>query len=323
MTRGARDLMNSRTWIRQCHSLLRLGRPKFLLGGLALYGLGALCALAIGAPFSLGAFLWGQLAVMAIQLASHYSNDYFDFEADVANQTPTRWSGGSRVLVLAELPRSSALYAAIACATVACFAMASLVLIEGVSSLVALPVLGTMLLLSWFYSSPPLRLHSRGAGEPTVAIVVPLLTPLCGFLLQTERLHALPMLFSLPLIALQLNMLFTLEFADERGDCSVGKRTWVVLFGAERIAWLSSMLIAAAFCFSFLVAGRLLPPLTGWAWLALLPLGMFQLVRLINGDWRRREAWGSLAFGSVALFFLAIVADVVALAYTAGLVPFP
>jgi 1,4-dihydroxy-2-naphthoate polyprenyltransferase len=322
MIQRPENLAEPRTRFRQLVSLIRLGRPTFLLGGVALYGLGVLCALALGASFSLSVFIWGQLAVSAIQLTSHYSNDYFDYEADVANQTPTYWSGGSRVLVLEELPRISALYAALACAAVACFATVWLVAIEDVSALVALPFLGAMLLLSWFYSSPPLRLHSQGAGEPTVAIVVPFLTPLSGFLLQTEEFHALPILLSLPLIALQLNMLFTLEFADERGDSSVGKRTWVVLFGAEKIAWLSSLLIAAAFCFSFLLAGILLPRPTGWAWLVLLPLGIFQVVRLTNGAWRQQETWGSLAFGSVALFFLAAVADVVALAHTVGLVSF-
>ncbi len=309
-----------RSWPSQCVSLIRLGRPKFLLGGVALYGLGALCSLAIGEPFRLGVFLWGQLAVTAIQLTTHYSNDYFDYHADLANQTPTRWSGGSRVLVRAEVPRVVALVAALFCALCACTFAGALVFVEGVSALVTLPLLGSMLLLSWSYSSPPLRLHTRGFGEPTVALVVPFLTPINGFVLQAGRLHLLVVLITLPLIALQLNMLLTLQFPDEKGDQIVQKRTWVVLFGPEKIAWLSAVLIAAAFCFSFLVAGRHLPRLTGWAWLLLLPLGCFQLIRLLNGDWRRQEAWESLAFGSVALFFLATALDVCVLAHAAGLV---
>ena len=35
---------------------------------------------------------------------THYANDYFDFEADRANQARTRWSGGSGVLARGELP---------------------------------------------------------------------------------------------------------------------------------------------------------------------------------------------------------------------------
>lgn len=309
----------SRTWLRYGISVIRLGRPKFL-GGFALYGLGALCALARGVPFSLSIYLWGQVAISAIQLTTHYSNDYFDYHADRANHTPTHWSGGSRVLVKQEVPRITALAAAIICALVACLAMGALVFAEGVSAHIALPLLGAMLLLSWSYSSPPLRLHSRGAGAPTVALVVPFLTPLSAFVLQSEHLQLLPVLLSLPLVALQLNMLFTLEFPDEQGDESVGKRTWVVLFGATKIGWLSFGLILGAFAFSFVAAGSLLPPITAWAWLAILPLGVFQAARLLRQDWRRPEAWESMAFGSVALFFLAIVGDILAIAHTAQLI---
>ena len=45
----------------------------------------------------------------AAQLMTHYANDYFDLEADRANRTPTRWSGGSRVLPAGVLPPRVAL----------------------------------------------------------------------------------------------------------------------------------------------------------------------------------------------------------------------
>ena len=77
---------------------LRMGRPHFLTGGVLLHCLGVAMARASGAPLRLPALLWGQAAVTAIQLMTHYSNDYFDLAADQANPTPTHWSGGSRVL---------------------------------------------------------------------------------------------------------------------------------------------------------------------------------------------------------------------------------
>lgn len=86
------------TLARRILFVLRMGRPLFLIGGLLLYGLGVAMALAAGAPLDLPALLWGQAAVTTIQLMTHYCNDYFDLAADVANRTPTRWSGGSRVL---------------------------------------------------------------------------------------------------------------------------------------------------------------------------------------------------------------------------------
>ena len=78
--------------------VLSMGRPNFLVGGLLLHWLGVAMALASGASLRLPALLWGQAAVTAIQLMTHYCNDYFDLAADLANPTPTHWSGGSRVL---------------------------------------------------------------------------------------------------------------------------------------------------------------------------------------------------------------------------------
>ena len=84
--------------MRRLIAFVRLGRPQFLAGGFVLYGLGGALAVASGAAFDPWRYAWGQLVVTATQLMTHYANDYFDLEADRANLTPTRWSGGSRVL---------------------------------------------------------------------------------------------------------------------------------------------------------------------------------------------------------------------------------
>src|SRR5262245_35111157 len=75
-------------------SFVRLGRPKFLVGGFVLYGLGAAVARQRGggaAAIDVGAYLLGQGAITAFQLMTHYANDYFDLAADRANTTPTRF----------------------------------------------------------------------------------------------------------------------------------------------------------------------------------------------------------------------------------------
>lgn len=298
-------------WARTLTAVARLGRPKFLLGGFALYGLGALAALTQGATFAPTEFWLGQLAVTMIQLTTHYSNDYFDYHADLANHTPTRWSGGSRVLVQGELPRGVALAAAVTAAGLALVTLCVLALRLHVPD--ALVILLSMLFLAWSYSSPPLRLHTRGLGEPTVAVVVPLLTPLSAFVIQTGELSWYPILLSIPLCFLQLAMLLTLEFPDAAGDSRVGKRSWTVVFGARAVARLSAAFIVLAFSTSFASAALGIPDAVVWAWLCLTPLGGLQLLRTLAGGWRRRDAWESLCFGSVALFFFAIVCDLIGL----------
>src|SRR6185503_17692327 len=94
-------------------AFLRLGRPLFLGGGFLMFGLGAAIAAWHGHAIVPRRYALGQLAVTALQLMTHYANDYFDYDADRANLTPTRWSGGSRVLVEGALPRSAAFVAAV------------------------------------------------------------------------------------------------------------------------------------------------------------------------------------------------------------------
>ena len=58
----------------------------------------------------------------------------------------------------------------------------------------ALPFIVSALFLAWGYTGPPLRLHSRGLGELSAAVLVTGLTPLLGFYLQTDRLEPWPVL---------------------------------------------------------------------------------------------------------------------------------
>ena len=116
-----RACAGSRIAFAQVGAFIRLGRPLFLVGGLVFYGLGAAIAAFAegGRAIDWRRYVWGQVAVTAAHLMTHYCNDYFDFEADRANATPTRWSGGSRVLPAGELPRQAALIAALALALLA------------------------------------------------------------------------------------------------------------------------------------------------------------------------------------------------------------
>jgi 1,4-dihydroxy-2-naphthoate octaprenyltransferase len=293
-------------------AVVRLGRPVFLLGGFALYGLGALAAVRRGHGLDLGAFALGQLAVTSIQLMTHYANDYFDYEADKANTTPTRWSGGSRVLVSGALSRVVALRAALVVGAIAPLATLAL-LLRNQSHLGAGLLLCSMQLLAWSYSGPPLRLHSRGLGEPTTALVVPLLTPLAGFVLQAGHFELYPLLLTAPLALLQIAMLVTIEFPDHAGDRAVGKLTWVVVLGPERAARVIQLSIATAFVLAALSLHFGVPFRAAWLWSALLPLAAWLCFRLQRGDYRQGSAWEGLSFSAVALFFLGVVAQLVAL----------
>lgn len=282
---------------------LRLGRPLFLLGGVVLHLLGVAIALYDGAALDIAVLLCAQVAVTAVQLMTHYSNDYFDLAADKANLTPTRWSGGSGILPAGLIAPSLALVTAVGAGLLGLGAALWLALALPTGFL-TLPLLLLALLLAWGYSAPPLRLHSTGLGEIAGGVLVSGLTPLVGYYLQTGRLAALPFLAVIPLVLLQFIMLVLIEFPDARGDEAVGKNTLVVRMGAARAARLLQALIA--------LYVLLLPVL----WLSGLPalvtvvLALFSVpgllwlaARLRQSAWAQPSWWNWLGFTGIALVF--------------------
>jgi 1,4-dihydroxy-2-naphthoate octaprenyltransferase len=285
---------------RAIRAFVKLGRPKFLVGGFVFYGLGAALAVVAGAPFDATLFAWGQLIVTAAQLMTHYANDFFDLEADRANRTPTRWSGGSRVLPDGALPPGVALGAALVLGAVALGAGLALAM-RASDRLLLLPLAVVMTTLAWAYSAPPLRLAARGLGELTTAVVVTLCVPLLGYYLQAGEVH--PRIFAACLLPclLQIAMLLAIELPDAAGDAATGKRTLVVRLGALTGARLYASLTIAGFAMLPLLAQGVLPPRVAIAPLALAPLAIWQASRVVRGGYADPARWDSVAFWAVAL----------------------
>jgi len=227
-------------------AFVRLGRPLFLGGGFLLFGLGAAIASATGHRIDGTRYVLGQVAVTAFQLMTHYANEYFDLEADRANATPTRWSGGSRVLVAGVLPARVALCAAIVLAALGLAVAAIVAVVAGPASA---SILIAILVLAWCYSAPPARLCARGLGEVDTALVVTVLVPGLGFYLQAPDLSggAMFALSIVPPVLLQVAMLLAIEAPDARGDELTGKRTLVVRLGSRHATALYGSLVALAF----------------------------------------------------------------------------
>ncbi len=298
--------------LQQVGAFVRLGRPLFLAGGFVLYGLGAaIAAFASGGrAIDWRRYVWGQVAVTAAHLMTHYCNDYFDFDADRANATPTRWSGGSRVLPAGELPRVTALIAALALALIACVATAILIGHAGApAGVVAL--MAAIIVLSWEYSAPPLRLHSTGWGELDVAVVVPGLVPLTGFYLQATQWRLLPLVAIAPLAGLQLAMLLAIELPDAAGDAATGKRTLVVRHGADWAARVYQGILVGVYGLLLLLVRFGVLPIAAGAALLTSPIAAWQFWRMRRGDFRDPARWESIAFWSVALLIVTSAAELI------------
>jgi 1,4-dihydroxy-2-naphthoate octaprenyltransferase len=297
--------------LRRLWLFIRLGRFPFLVGGFILHGLGVAAALYSGAVLDVQALVWGQVAITATQLMTHYANDYFDLAADRANTTPTYWSGGSRVLPDSGLAPRMALITALALVLLAVVATLVLALVVR-PGLLTFALLLIALALAWFYSAPPLQLHSRGIGEFTTALLVPGLTPLLGYYLQTGTLTPLPILVVIPLCCLQFAMLLAIEFPDELGDRAVGKNTLLVRIGAMRAARLYILTLTVAYLLLPVLVMAGLPFAVGIAAGATLPLAVWQGWRVQRGAWADPAQWNRLAFWSIVLLMGTAAAELAA-----------
>jgi 1,4-dihydroxy-2-naphthoate octaprenyltransferase len=292
---GQHSIMREATsgdWLTDAWAFVRLSRPLFLTGGLVMHGLGLTMALYAGTQLQIAPLLWGQAAITAAQLATHHLNEYFDLPADRLNKGRTYWAGGSHVLPAGQLPPRVALIAA---AVLVAIALGAALILSAVikTGPLTMPLLLIAMGLAWAYSVPPLRLHSRGLGEFTVALVVPGLTPLIGFYLQTGRLGLWPVLAVLPLCLLQFAMMLSIEYPDAQSDAEAGKETLVVQLGSARSARLYVALPAigaGGVPMGVVVAAGLGLPLAVWlAW------------RMLSGAWAEPRAWDSLVFWNITL----------------------
>lgn len=283
-------------WLHPILALIRLGRPLHLIGGAIFYGVGVAAA---GIPITdPGLAFLGLAATLSAQLMNHYSNDYFDHEADRANPTPTNWSGGSRVLPEGHLPAHAALIAAIGWGCIALL-LATLSTLSAPQPLLSGTLFALAIALAWVYSGPPLYLHRRGWGEVVGALLVPGGTALVGFSLQTGTLRLSILLSVIPLCLLQFAMLIAVSLPDVAGDRAVGKRTLAVIFGPRRAAQWQSYAIGAALISLPLLSFAGLPPLVAAAPLATAPIGLWLIARLRRNAWADPTAWNSLGFWSI------------------------
>ncbi len=292
--------MATSNWPRQIVAFIRLGRFIFLSGGFILYGLGGAIAYSAGTSINWRIYIWGQIIVTLTQLMTHYSNDYFDFEADKSNLTPTRWSGGSRVLPSGGLKPAVSLYAALVLLTSGLLFSVMLVLTEKPGPF-TLPILLAAIGLSWVYSSPPFRLHSHGLGEIAAVIILAFLAPLLDFYLQVGEIQKIAVV-PLPTLAfLQFNMLLSVHLPDAEGDILVRKRTLIVLLGrrAARVLYSTSLVMAYSWLLLAGIAG--LPLEVQIAGFVPLPVALWQAWRIWHGAWFEQKHWESIAFISIGL----------------------
>lgn len=201
----------------------------------------------LGASIRLSTYLMGQAIVTSLQLMTHYLNEYYDVEGDVANPHRTWFSGGSGALGGEDgLPTRFALQAGFVAMIIGAL-LAGFMIATGMMSLAPIFILLLGSTGSLLYSVPPVRLVSSGYGEFTTAVVVAGLVPAFAFSLQTGDVDIRLVLTTFPLVAVTFAMLLVFELPDYGTDVAVGKQTLMVRIGWRRAMWMHDIALGLAF----------------------------------------------------------------------------
>ncbi|MBD3170773.1 MAG: 1,4-dihydroxy-2-naphthoate octaprenyltransferase [candidate division Zixibacteria bacterium] len=191
------------------------------------------------AYYETGQFNWITALLTAIAAAclhtgANMSNDYYDHKTtdDDINETPTPFSGGSRVIQNGLLTPGTVISAALA------FYGAGIII--GLYLWSATPgnlvlYLGLIGFLSGFlYTATPIKIGYHGWGELTVGLNFGILEVLGAYYVQTGNFAWSPVIAGIPVSFLIAAVLYINQFPDYEADKAVGKNHWVVKLGKKK-----------------------------------------------------------------------------------------
>ena len=232
---------------------LRTTRLPFLTATLIPVALGIFIAARQGS-FDLIAALLTIIGACFLQLGLNVANDVFDTMqgADDANVTPTKFSGGSRVIQYGLV--SFRQMAALAAAFYGLAGLIGVVLLaaRGSTALLLIGVVG--MIVSIGYTAPPLKFVYRGLGEIAVALGFGPFMLLGAYVVQTRgALSWEPFVASIPVALLVALILYVNEIPDRRGDAHAGKRTLPVRFSPRAV--IAGYNVAASGAYAALAVG--------------------------------------------------------------------
>jgi 1,4-dihydroxy-2-naphthoate octaprenyltransferase len=226
---------------------LRTTRLPFLTATIIPVVLGILIAASHG-YFDLVAAALTVIGAAFVQLGLNVANDVFDTVqgADDANVTPTKFSGGSRVIQyglvsLRQMAGLATLFYVLA-------GLIGLVLLatHGSPALLVIGLVG--FIVSIGYTAPPLKFVYRGLGEVAVALGFGPMMLLGAYVVQTGgALSWEPFVASIPVALLVALILYVNEIPDRRGDARVGKRTLPVRFSRNAVITGYNVAVVAAY----------------------------------------------------------------------------
>jgi len=252
--------------MRKSKAIFLLLRLPFLVVTIGAVFLGTAFAWWHSGEFNLGLFLLVLAGASFLHLACNVANDYFDYKSgtDALNRNAfAPFSGGSRMVLEGFVKPGEALAISLIFAVLGSaigfylnvISKGNVILFIGVAAL----------LLVFGYNGPPLRLVNKGVGEIGIFLAWGPLMVIGAYYVQAQSFSSLwPLLVACPSGILTTLVLLINEFADEEADRSVGRKTWVILFGFKRSMYIYFVL--GLCCYLIVLAGVFF---RGWPWVSL------------------------------------------------------
>jgi 1,4-dihydroxy-2-naphthoate polyprenyltransferase len=284
---------------------LKLLRAPFFTASIVPILVGTALAFAVGEVFNLPIFLLTLFAMMALHAGANIANDYFDHKSgnDLANENPTPFSGGSRVIQQGQISPASVLTASWVCLAMGIVLGMGLLLITKSAFVLILGIIG--LLGGYFYTATPIKLGYRTAGELTIAFLFGLLPVYGAYYVQTMRFDLVPIVPGAIIAILIFLVILANEFADAEADRAVNKKTIVAAFGviiAVRIYKIALMVLCLLSAINIFIIPNMLSQTVFLVILIVLSLGC---IRFLNAEKLSGKGYAALSQAAILTHLIA------------------
>jgi len=285
---------------------------RYLLSWLTLLRLGATARGVL--PFILGAVIaWSQgnainwvvlalssVAVICIMLMTFLTNEYYDYETDVANKEFHKLSGGSRVLPMRLIPRRQSIIAAYICLSVAIIIGLWLYFYFKTGPL-TIPLGVLAILIGYFYTAKPFQWSYHGLGEIAIWFSCGWLATITGYYLQTGHLDAVANLASLPGATSIFLVILMNEIPDINSDRRFGKNNLAVRLGREKAAILYAVLLILCYLNIIVIIFFGVPPISAILSIILIPLIVWNILTLKRKGLASKEVQEAMSLRTMLL----------------------
>jgi 1,4-dihydroxy-2-naphthoate octaprenyltransferase len=222
--------------------------------------------------FHLGHFALTLFGACFFHIATNVANDYFDFKSgnDAANISGTvPFSGGSRMILEGFVAPGEALTVSLIFAFAGSIIGLYLNFVSEGNMVLIIGILALFFIYS--YNGFPFRLVNVGLGEVAIFIAWGPLIVLGSYYVQAGSFQSYwPFVVSIPSGIMTTLVLLINEFADRDADRSVGRKTWVILFGFAKS--LKIYLFLALCCYLTVALGILFGGWPLWSLLVVISL---------------------------------------------------